>query len=128
MDDEEVSSKKTQFDGARTLSGVVRIQANSRRLVATLALIAVAAGLGLAALDQHRPAEWLWSATTAMLLVPLGWSVLSSLVRRDVGVDAIALVSMAVLEVTVRVVAVHLRGRRAAALQPATPVPAAALA
>lgn len=40
----------------------------------------------------------------------------------------VALVSMAVLEVTVRVVAVHLRGRRAAALQPATPVPAAALA
>ena len=72
-----------------------RIRANSRRLVALVALLAVAAGLGLAGFDEHRPAEWLWAATTAMLLVPLSWSVLVSLLRRDVGVDAIALVSMA---------------------------------
>jgi hypothetical protein len=40
----------------------------------------------------------------------------------------IALVSMAILEVSVRVVGVHLRGRRAAAVRPAATVPAGALA
>jgi hypothetical protein len=40
----------------------------------------------------------------------------------------VALVSMAVLEVSVRVAGVHLRGRRAAALQPVATVPAGALA
>ena len=37
----------------------------------------------------------LWAATVALMLLPLSWSVLRSLVRGDVGVDAIALVSMA---------------------------------
>ena len=37
----------------------------------------------------------MWAATTALLLVPLTVSVARSLLRRDVGVDAIALVSMA---------------------------------
>ena len=72
-----------------------RIRANSARLVAGAALTAVLSGLVLAAFDRHRPADWLWAATTAMLLLPLTWSVLRSLVRRDVGVDAIALFSMA---------------------------------
>ena len=71
------------------------IRRNSARLVAAGALVGVLGGLALAALDHHRPADWLWAATTAMLLVPLTWSVFRSLLRRDVGVDAIALVSMA---------------------------------
>ena len=71
------------------------IRRNSARLVAAAALVAVLGGVALAALDHHRPADWLWAATTAMLLVPLTWSVLRSLRRGDVGVDAIALVSMA---------------------------------
>ena len=71
------------------------IRQNSARLVAAAALVAVLGGVALAALDHHRPADWLWAATTAMLLVPLTWSVLRSLLRGDVGVDAIALVSMA---------------------------------
>jgi heavy metal translocating P-type ATPase len=90
-----VTSREQQTLHARASGGVAWIRANSRRLVAVLALIAVVDGIGLAAFDQHRPAEWLWAATTAMLLVPLTWSVLMSLLRRDVGVDAIALVSMA---------------------------------
>jgi cation transport ATPase len=40
-------------------------------------------------------AQALWAATTAGLLVPLGWSVGRSLIRRDFGVDVIALLSMA---------------------------------
>jgi heavy metal translocating P-type ATPase len=71
------------------------IRQNSARLVAAAALVAVLGGVALAALDHHRPADWLWAATTAMLLVPLTWSVLRSLLRGDVGVDAIALFSMA---------------------------------
>jgi cation transport ATPase len=63
--------------------------------VAAAALLAVLGGLVLAAFNHHRPADWLWAATTAMLLVPLTWSVFRSLLRRDVGVDAIALFSMA---------------------------------
>jgi heavy metal translocating P-type ATPase len=71
------------------------LRANSARLVAAAALSAVAGGLLFAAADRHLVADWLWAGTTAMLLVPLTWSVLRSLLRRDVGVDAIALVSMA---------------------------------
>jgi len=71
-----------------------RLRANAARLTGLIALVAVLLGLGLFAADMHRPADWLWSATTAMLLVPLTWSVLRSLLRRDVGVDAIALFSM----------------------------------
>jgi heavy metal translocating P-type ATPase len=71
------------------------VRANSARLIAATALTAVAVGLGLAAVNRHAPADWLWAATTAMLLVPLTWSVLRSLLRGDVGVDAIALFSMA---------------------------------
>ena len=71
------------------------VRARNARLVAACALIAVAGGLALAGAGRRAPADWLWEATTALLLVPLGWSVLRTLVRRDVGVDAIALVSMA---------------------------------
>jgi heavy metal translocating P-type ATPase len=70
-------------------------RANGARLIAVTALTAVAVGLALAGAGRRAPADWLWAAATAMLLVPLSWSVLRSLLRRDVGVDAIALVSMA---------------------------------
>ena len=69
--------------------------ARMARLIAGTALCGVAAGLALAAVGAHRFADGLWAATTALLLAPLTYSVLRSLLRRDVGVDAIALVSMA---------------------------------
>jgi heavy metal translocating P-type ATPase len=65
------------------------------RSIAAGAFLAVVAGLGLVGTGMDRPADALWAATTAMLLVPLTWSVLRSLLRRDVGVDAIALFAMA---------------------------------
>ena len=71
------------------------LRANSARLVAGAAFVGVVGGLALAAGGHHQAADWLWAATTAMLLVPLTWSVLRSLLRGDVGVDAIALVAMA---------------------------------
>ena len=55
----------------------------------------VVAGALLHVLGIDRPAHLVWAATTALLLVPLTVSVVRSLLRRDVGVDAIALVSMA---------------------------------
>jgi heavy metal translocating P-type ATPase len=70
------------------------MRASAARLTAATALLAVLVGLGLYGLGLHRPADWIWAATTATLLVPLTLSVLRSLLRRDVGVDAIALVSM----------------------------------
>jgi heavy metal translocating P-type ATPase len=39
-------------------------------------------------------ASAVWAATTLLLLVPLTWSVLRTLARGDVGVDAIALLAM----------------------------------
>jgi hypothetical protein len=63
------------------------VRANAARLTAATALVAVLLGLGLFFAEMHRPADWLWAATTAMLLVPLTFSVLRSLLRRDVGVE-----------------------------------------
>ncbi|HET9114454.1 MAG TPA: heavy metal translocating P-type ATPase [Gaiellaceae bacterium] len=71
------------------------LRAHSRRLVAAAALAGVLGGIVLWAVDRRSAADWLWAATTALLLVPLGVSVLRSLLRRDVGVDAVALVAMA---------------------------------
>jgi len=65
------------------------------RLLAVTALVAVLVG-GLLHLVGLKPAgDGLWAVAVAVMLVPLGWSVLRSLARGDVGVDAIALVSMA---------------------------------
>ena len=67
----------------------------SARLLALLALIGVAGGLVLHVLGVDAPAHLAWAATTALLLVPLTSSVTRTVLRGDVGVDAIALVSMA---------------------------------
>jgi heavy metal translocating P-type ATPase len=77
---------------ARSLEG---LRTHNRRLVAAAALAGVLAGIALLLLGHRTAADWLWAATTAFLLVPLAVSVLRSLLRRDIGVDAIALVAMA---------------------------------
>jgi heavy metal translocating P-type ATPase len=51
--------------------------------------------VGLHVLGVDAPAHMTWAATTALLLVPLTVSVTRTVLRGDVGVDAIALVSMA---------------------------------
>ncbi|HTN78555.1 MAG TPA: heavy metal translocating P-type ATPase, partial [Acidimicrobiales bacterium] len=65
------------------------------RLVAAAALAGVLGGLAAWVTGAAAAADALWAATTALLLVPLTVSVARSLWRRDIGVDAIALVSMA---------------------------------
>jgi hypothetical protein len=57
--------------------------------------VGVLTGVVLAALDQHTAANVVWGLVTAGLLLPLTWSVIRSLLHRDLGVDAIALVAMA---------------------------------
>lgn len=67
----------------------------TQRLLALAALLAVVAG-GLLHLAGQEPAgDALWAASVAVMLLPLTWSVARSLLHGDVGVDAIALVSMA---------------------------------
>jgi heavy metal translocating P-type ATPase len=59
------------------------------------AAVSLAAGGALTLAGAHTPAHAVWAAATVALLVPLTFSVLRSLVRGDVGVDAIALLAMA---------------------------------
>jgi heavy metal translocating P-type ATPase len=59
------------------------------------ALCGIAAGGLLALLSGPAPADAVWAATVALMLVPLTWSVARSLMGGDVGVDVIALLAMA---------------------------------
>ena len=65
------------------------------RTTAAAATAGLAGGLIARVAGQGDAADALWAATVVLLLVPLTASVIRSLLRRDVGVDAIALVSMA---------------------------------
>ncbi len=66
-----------------------------RRALALAALGGVLAGGGLHLAGYPAAGNVAWAVTVAVMLVPLTWSVARSLLRGDVGVDAIALVSMA---------------------------------
>lgn len=65
------------------------------RLLAAGALAAVTAGLVLALTGHDAAARDVWAAGVLIVLVPLTWSVASSLRHGDVGVDVIALLAMA---------------------------------
>ena len=65
------------------------------RALALVALAGVVGGGILWGVGEGQAADALWAATDAVMLVPLTWSVLRTLLARDVGVDAIALFSMA---------------------------------
>jgi heavy metal translocating P-type ATPase len=65
------------------------------RLVAAAALVAVAAGGALSLAGLPTVAASVWTCGVLIVLVPLTWSVASSLRHGDVGVDVIALLAMA---------------------------------
>ena len=67
----------------------------SATAVAIAAAAALAAGVVLFALGHQHGADVVWAALVAALLVPLCVSVARTLLRGDVGVDAIALIAMA---------------------------------
>jgi heavy metal translocating P-type ATPase len=67
----------------------------SRRALAACALAGVLVGGALHLAGYPAAGNVTWAVTVAVMLVPLAWSVGRSLLAGDVGVDAIALVSMA---------------------------------
>ena len=68
-------------------------QVGSRALPA-IALAAIVCGGALWLLDQDRWADIAWAAGATVVLVPLTLTTVRSLLRGDVGVDAIALVAI----------------------------------
>jgi heavy metal translocating P-type ATPase len=64
------------------------------RILAPAALVLLAAGALLHAAAEPGAGSGLWAAATLLVLAPLVVSVIRMLGRRDVGVDAIALVAM----------------------------------
>jgi heavy metal translocating P-type ATPase len=67
----------------------------SNRLLAVGVLVAIGGGGLLHFLSRPEAGDAVWAVATTVVLVPLAWSVGRSLLRRDVGVDAIALVAIA---------------------------------
>ena len=65
------------------------------RVLAVVALAAIVAGGVLWLLDEPGWADTAWGLGAAIVLVPLILETARSLVRGDVGVDAIALVAIA---------------------------------
>jgi heavy metal translocating P-type ATPase len=59
-----------------------------------LSVVGIATGAGLAFADAHHAATMAWAATTAIGVLPLAWSVGSDLLKRETGVDLIALLAM----------------------------------
>src|SRR6476619_7078908 len=72
-----------------------RVAASKDFLLPAAAATGLIAGGALELAGAHTPASAIWAATTLALLVPLTISVGRSLIRGDVGVDAIALIAMA---------------------------------
>jgi heavy metal translocating P-type ATPase len=64
--------------------------------VALAVLAGLAAGGGAYALGRPGAADLLWAATTLVALLPLAWGALRQLLSGRTGVDAIALLAMAV--------------------------------
>jgi heavy metal translocating P-type ATPase len=67
----------------------------SNRLLAAGVLVALGVGGLLHLLSRPAAGNAVWAVATAVVLVPLAWSVGRTLLRGDVGVDAIALIAMA---------------------------------
>ena len=65
------------------------------RLLAALAFAGLCAGGAVRLAGHAHLADQIWGVIAALSVVPLGLAVLRSLKRRDVGVDAIALVAIA---------------------------------
>jgi len=64
-------------------------------LVGVVAVAGLLIGVALDLLGEDVAADAVWSAQIAVMLVPLGIGVVRTLLRRDLGVDLIALIAMA---------------------------------
>ncbi|MFL6200870.1 MAG: heavy metal translocating P-type ATPase [Thermoanaerobaculia bacterium] len=65
------------------------------RVLVSITLTGIVAGGVAWLLGAAGLAEGLWAVTTAAMLVPLAWTVISDLRRGEMGVDVIALLAMA---------------------------------
>jgi heavy metal translocating P-type ATPase len=73
---------------------IARHAATSEWVIAAICLVGITAGGVLHLAASPRAGDFAWAATAAVALVPLTWSVVATLLRRQVGVDAIALVAI----------------------------------
>ena len=67
----------------------------SNRLLAAGVLVAIGVGGLLHLLSESVAGDAVWAIATAVVLIPLAWTVGRCVLHGDVGVDAIALVAMA---------------------------------
>src|SRR5947209_7004982 len=65
------------------------------RILLALSAIGIVAGAVAYAAGSHDVAHAAWAVTTVIGLVPLTYSVIVDLLRREMGVDVIALLAMA---------------------------------
>ena len=84
-----------RWGGVRTVSRRALSLLGGSRGLAAAATVAIAVGGVLALGDHPGAADAVWAGMTAVILVPLTIDVARSLLRRDPGVDAIALLAMA---------------------------------
>ena len=77
------------------MPGPPRTATDTRLLLPGAAAASLIAGGVLELAGAHDLAHATWAASTLLLLIPLTISVARSLLHRDVGVDAIALLAMA---------------------------------
>jgi heavy metal translocating P-type ATPase len=78
-----------------TITPIRRLAHPSATLLVGVSLVLLAVGGALRLAGHGGAADVVWATLDALLLIPLSWSVARRLLSRDVGVDAIALVSMA---------------------------------
>src|SRR5581483_5701879 len=93
----QVAARETPIARASafaTMDAVKLKPLSSATDVAALCLVLLAVGGVLRLTVSSASADAAWGGAVALLLPALGWSVVKSLLERDLGVDAIALVSM----------------------------------
>lgn len=82
-------------DSPRRLAGIALTPSFASAAIAGTAVAGLAAGGALRLAGQSRAADVAWIAGTAAVLIVHGWATTRALMRRTLGVDAIAILAMA---------------------------------
>ncbi|MGZ8626199.1 MAG: hypothetical protein ACXWXK_05945 [Actinomycetota bacterium] len=59
-----------------------------------LSIVGIGAGAAFRLADARDAADVAWAVTTAVGILPIGWEVLRGILRREPGVDLIAVLAM----------------------------------
>jgi heavy metal translocating P-type ATPase len=70
-------------------------EADLTRWWLALSVLGIVAGAFLRAADRAEAADLAWAVTTSIGILPLAWETIQGLIRREAGVDLIALLAMA---------------------------------